>query len=134
MVIEVGRWIKDKEGGFTYSPYSLVFYEKERDWFGEAYGKKLNELQVTRVFKKLKRHYKIPHWLVINRKRSGGCCNRYRIELGKEPSLGLLIHEVAHAVDFKKRRSRHDKKFKKVMQKVFNYCKKKNWWEKELGI
>ena len=135
-VMKMGRWIKEEDGSKTYSPYRLKFYEKEiEEEHNEAHNKKLTEQEARMVFKKLCRHFKLK-WvkLYFNGRRQGGITNSSGwIEVCYNPSFGLICHEIAHIIDRKKRgRSKHDKKFKRVITRVVNYCKKKNYWEEEL--
>ena len=126
----MGRWMKDEKSDFVYSPYRLKFYEEEHKIFSEAYDKKLDEDGIYKIFKKLRRHYKL--YLSINYNDTyTGHFRINNVEMPKKASFGLLCHEIAHAIDYKRRRiTKHDKKMLRVMIRVTNYCKKKNYWEK----
>jgi hypothetical protein len=128
----MGRWKKNKEGKMVYEPYSLVFYRKEHELFPETYAKKITGKEIQIIFKKLIKHYRLNCYLVFNARKNGHF-KGYCIDLPYSTSFGMLSHEIAHAIDKKKRgRSKHDKKLMKIMGRVINYCKKKRYWEEEL--
>ena len=116
----------------------LVFYSKERtDWFPDAYNKTLkNWQQAEIVVEKLIRHFKAGSvrvdWTSGN--RNPKAFGYYRILLNyNHINFGVICHEVAHIIEVRKSgHSRHNKRFKKVMKKVVNYCKRKVWFEQEL--
>lgn len=130
-VVEMGRWIEEEDGSKTWNPYSLKFYEEEHKKFSESYNKKICGEEIEIVFRKLRRHYKLYCFLVINGRTSGHFRGN-RIEVPYNTYFGLLCHEIAHAIDNKKRRSKHDKKLMRIIGRVINYCKKKNYWEEEI--
>lgn len=116
----------------TYDPYTLKFYKDEKELYSEAYDKEICGREVDIVFEKLKRHYKLEIGIRHN-KRSNGAFRGWYIDVPYKTSFGLLCHEIAHALDKKKRRkSKHDKKLMRILGRVVNYCKKKNWWKEEL--
>jgi len=125
----MGRWVKDKEGGFTYNPYELKFYEKEIDTFHESYHKELKGDRVDLVFRKLKRHYKLGNLVIQHNKRKNGVFRGWCIDVPVDTCFGLLCHEISHAIDRKKRKSKHDKRLMRIVARVNHYCKKKNWFE-----
>lgn len=128
----MGRWKPDENGVLTYDPFSLKFYKDEKELYAETYNKKLGSREIKIVFEKLKRHYKLDVLLKHNA-RSNGHFRGYCIDIPYNTSFGLLCHEIAHAIDHKKRgKSKHDKKLMRVLGRVINYCKKKNWWKEEL--
>lgn len=127
-------WREDEDGVIIWKP-RLVFYEKEHKIYSEAYNKQLSGKRLDFVFKKLNRHYKLN--LVIEHKgrttghfKSSYLRRQSWIEVPDDCGFGLLCHEIAHAIDKRKRgKSKHDKRFMKLIGRVINYCKKKNWWE-----
>jgi hypothetical protein len=130
----MGRWKIGKDGVMEYHPYSLVFYEREHKFFKQAYSISLEFNNLKKIFNKLRRHYKLNLQLVCNKRYNGACSysnffNYGTIFLPKNTSFGLLIHEIAHAVDKKKRgKTGHDKKFWNVIKRVNHYCEKNNYW------
>lgn len=129
----MGRWKSDENGVMTYDSYSLKFYKDEKELFSEAYDKEICGREVDMVFEKLKRHYKLEIGIRHNKRRNGVFRGWY-IDVPYKTSFGLLCHEIAHAIDKKKRgKSKHDKKLMRVLGRVVNYCKKKNWWQEELN-
>lgn len=113
---------------------SLKFYEKEREIFKIAYNIKLSEREAVKIFKKLKRHYKLDVLLVIGNKARFKTKPIGIIYLPKKYlNLGLLLHEFGHALQYKKdpeTKIWHKKKLLRIMKRLFNYCKSKNYWVK----
>lgn len=125
----MGRWVKDKDGSSTYYPYSLKFYENEQNTFHESYHKELKGERVDLIFRKLKRHYKLWNVTIRHNKRKNGVFGGWYIDVPVNTFFGLLCHEVAHAIDRKRRKSKHDKRLMRIIARVNHYCKKKNWFE-----
>jgi hypothetical protein len=110
----------------------LKFYSDEKILYKEAYDKQLCGKELDLAFEKLKRHYKLD-LAIRHNKRCNGSFRGWYIDVPYKTSYGLLCHEIAHAIDKKKReRSQHDKKLMRLIGRVINYCKKKNWWQEEL--
>lgn len=112
----------------------LKYYEKEKDEFRKYWSTELNDANFIRyVFKRLKSHYKFWQNLEFTNRYSnigGGRCNQARVSLGYVTNVGILAHEVAHAIDFEKRPilgyppskvRRHSKKHLAIMRRVLNY-------------
>jgi len=116
----------------------LKFYKTERVLFEELYKQRIKGKEIQTIFNKLVRHYKLDVLLIHRARYHGYFRGRpygSTIDLPKEIALGLLAHEIAHAIDYKKRKtSNHDKKLMTVLTRVNNYCAKKNYWRKENGI
>lgn len=117
----------------------LKFYDKEEELFKEAYQKKLCERDSKIVFTKLKRHYGLTGLkLFCNRKKGGwfsvgkGVCS---ISISKNTTFGVLCHEIGHALDLAVRgKSQHDKELMSAINRVVNYCKRNDWWQKERKV
>lgn len=113
---------------------SLKFYAEERKLYPEAYSRKLTTTETKIIFDKICRHYKLK-WISLsfNGRRRGGIAGSGYIQLCYDPCFGLLCHEIAHIIDKRKRnKSKHDKKLMRLLGRVINYCKKRNWWQEEL--
>ncbi len=112
----------------------LRFYENEHKEFPEAFSKNLSYKEIEIVFRKLCRHYKIHPYLQYGR---GSNANRFRIQLASVwgMNIGVLCHELAHYYCYHKYGIKigHGKKMWRVMKRMINYCKKKNYWEEELA-
>lgn len=116
----------------------LEFYESEWVEFKESYAAKLNRAEATIVFKKLTRHYKLRlllYWQAY--KRGGG---QFRssgyviLPASGATNVGVLCHEVAHAIEFKKHReTHHRKRLMGIVRRVNAYAKKKGYWSAELS-
>lgn len=110
----------------------LKFYTNEKILYEEAYNKEIAGRQLDLVFEKLKRHYKLDLSIRHNKRRNGAFCGWF-INVPYRTSYGLLCHEIAHAIDKKKRGyTQHDKRLMKLLGRVINYCKKKEWWLEEI--
>lgn len=111
-----------------------TFYRTEKIDYAEQYDKKLSWDECKIVHRKLCKHYKLPIDLRYNG-RLCGQANAYGvIKIGASGmNIGVLCHEVAHLLAYKKYRTmKHDKKTWRVMRGIMNYAKKKNYWSDEL--
>ena len=116
----------------------LVYYKKENVTFAEQFSKKLDSEEATIILKKMKMHYKLI-WLrfgFTNRIRvAGKCFEQQYIQLKPTTSIGVICHEIAHALYYRKYGKTghsHNKKHWRLMKGVMAYCKKKNYWQEEL--
>lgn len=116
---------------------SLKFYSDETVLYSEAYSRKLDSQEAQIVFKKLCRHYKLHLRLYFNSRRHGGIYNSGGyVELGHSSSFGLMCHEVSHAIyrrKYGRTKTSHNKKLMRILGRLVNYCKKKDWWEAEIN-
>jgi len=113
----------------------LVFYDKDHALYDAEYNMKLGWDDLVFVLKKLNRHFKCHSFSVYDGHRNGGCANKYgKIVLGKYGrNFGTLCHEFGHVVEFRKYgESHHRKRLAKIISRVVNYCRKKNYWKEEL--
>jgi hypothetical protein len=113
----------------------LAFYDKDHERYSPEYNMKLNWDELGIVTKKLCRHFKCRAWIEYSGHRNGGCANKYgKIILGKYGrNFGTLCHEFGHIIEFKKfGESHHRKRLAKIIARVVNYCRKKNYWKEEL--
>ena len=109
--------------------YKLVFYNKERQVFKDAYTIKLSDSEAVKIAKKLTRHFKLKFGSVrfYGNSQSGRCSWwTAELRLSHNPSLGLVCHEVAHLGE-----KRHSKKLMKLMGKLIRYCEKMKYWRSE---
>lgn len=105
----------------------------EQKEFREAYfDKELTSTEAKIIFKKLCRHFKVNCSIYFWGYNSGRA-NGWRIIVPYRCNFGILAHEISHMIDKKKRRSKHDKKLMRIIRRVNNYYKKKNYWEIELN-
>lgn len=120
----------------------LIYYYKEKtEWFPEAFKKQMTRMEAEIVFRKLCRHFKLDgiyskvnlYWVSGNRcpKAYGVSAVKLNIDCN---DFGRLCHELAHIAMCKKyHKMGHNKIHKKIMKKMINYCKRKNWFENELN-
>lgn len=112
----------------------LAFYRKEHLEFPEAFNKGLSYQETEIIFKKLCRHFKIKPRLQYGK---GSNANGCRVQLANKwgRNVGVICHELAHAyTDVKFHFIGHNKKTWKIMARMINYCKKKNYWQEEIKI
>lgn len=107
---------------------NLLYYRNEHKLFPEAYADKVSESYAELIFDKLKAHYKFHHRVIFRGNRQRGKCSAFWITLCRNPSIGLIAHEVAHAIQLKKEgyhcekgRRWHTKKHTAIMKRVLNY-------------
>jgi hypothetical protein len=122
-------------------PY-LKYYQDERSEFKEEYEKKLpNEDATIIVIKKLLKHYKLGNLNIsFTSGRNYSHAGRYNICINTESmnNFAVVCHELAHTYQarkegFERGDKWHTKKHKKIMKRMLNYCKKKNWFEEEIN-
>ena len=111
----------------------LKFYKEERKLYHkEFYDIILTKDEVFKIVKKLSRHFKIKQpttSLKYSMDRGLAKLNTNHINLSKTPSLGLLIHELAHIHNYQKNINWfHNKKLMKTIKRMMKYCMKKNYW------
>ena len=114
----------------------MKYYEREQRELPQLYNRPLDVVQSTKVFNKLKRHYKLERLQLIFKKGMhkgngrffGGRYVSY-IQLGRSSSLGVLVHEIAHAIEHSKfRDTKHQKRLWGIQKRVAHYVLGKNHW------
>jgi hypothetical protein len=119
----------------------LVYYEKENQEFNYGFSKKFrSKKEAELIYNKLVRHFKLRRVsLEWTSGRNHPCCNGWRVMLNIDRNdFGVLCHEVAHLFQFQNPKYRgnggrfHNKKHRKIMNRMIHYCQKKNWFETEL--
>lgn len=111
----------------------IKFYQKERDLFRDTFDKKISGKEVEIVFDKIKKHFKIYGYLNFNNRVGGKAHSGGVIEFPYNTSFGVVCHEIAHLIYRKKYGTfKHNKKLMKIIGRVVNYCKRKNYWQDEL--
>lgn len=123
--------IKEPDGSETWTGERLkYYYEEHRDYWVE-YAMDLNKDQTRRILKKLERHFKIRVWIEWHHGTGGRYCGG-RIMLNKVTSMGILCHEISHAIHHQKyHKHGHTKMLKRIMARVVAYCKKHEYWQKQ---
>jgi hypothetical protein len=106
---------------------NLLYYRKEREQFSDQADQHLSDDEARYAFKRLRSHYKLPHRLEVWGNRGGGHCNSWRVHISHNTTVLTLAHEVAHAVQFKRRAGRdtggkwHTKEHRGIMKRVVRY-------------
>jgi NADH pyrophosphatase NudC (nudix superfamily) len=111
----------------------IKYYEKERRRFSREYSIKLNDDEIKHVFELLKNHYHIPHELTISGRKGYGRCTHRRIRVAHESSIGMLAHEVAHAIQMKQKRPSerwHTQRHATIMKRVCRHITNHIDWKK----
>ncbi len=106
-------------------PYRPNHYEREQAQFSKAYETKLPDSLALYVYGRLQGHYHFRQRLDFHGYRQSGRCRNYEIVLSHQPSVGILAHEIAHALHRMKYRGvekkHHTKKFLRLMHRVLDY-------------
>lgn len=119
---------------------NLVYYEKENQEFNYGFSKKFRDKkEANLIYSKLVRHFKLKK---VNLEWTSGrnhpCCNGWKVMLNIDRNdFGVLCHEIAHLYQFQYPKYKgngtfHNKKHRKIMNRMVHYCQKKNWFEEEL--
>jgi len=80
------------------------YYAEEQRTFAWAYGQSITPREAERIFADCKREWGFEHTLRISARKApySGVCNSHEVVVPTRGlSLGLLIHEIAHAIQFK---------------------------------
>ena len=110
------------------------------DWLenDDLYKRKLDRKNAEKVCKKLKRHFKLNFSTEFSKRGDAGTARYYHnsIQLNGTGtiSLGVINHEVAHHLAFKKGSKKHNKVFRKCLKKCAKYIRKKNYWEGKIAF
>ena len=81
----------------------LKYYQEEHQMFKPQSEIQLNNLETQYIFNKFKKRYKLDHYLEFRGYSNSGRCGRRRLRVSHNPTLGVLLHEIGHAVQYKKR-------------------------------
>jgi hypothetical protein len=98
----------------------LKYYSNENEEFKEEFSQRMTDTEVRYIYGRLKARYKIRQDLTLTNAVRGNC-GRWEIKVEHEPSVGILAHEVAHAIQYKKRHKGqkwHCKKHRTLMKGV----------------
>jgi hypothetical protein len=113
-----------------------IFYREEKVWLKEAFGMILSDDVARIIHQKICRHLKKNIKLRFHGHNGGGRAWYHEIAVCHNPHLGLLIHEIGHIqksfLDDNNDNFAHDWRLKEIMIGLFNYCKKKNFWDAEV--
>ena len=115
------------------SVWKLKFYGEERDRYPDEFRVKITQGESVKISRKLSRHFKFrcpeinfryndeDHGLA----KLGG----WTMNLSKDPTLGILLHELAHFYNYEKyRNSNHNKKLMRTIGRFVKYCRSKSYW------
>ena len=107
---------------------NLAYYRTEHETFKTEYATQLSDVDTDLFFGKLKTHYDFRQELVRKGRRGHGSCNQWTLRVASQTSLGILTHEVAHALQFKRRAYAatsgmkfHTKHHTTIMKRVLAY-------------
>lgn len=118
----------------------LQYYAKEREDFPVEFKDSLSRSKANKIIGKLIKYFKItthPYWKFTGGKSSH--CITWK-DTGKgyfkfsktHTSIGVICHELAHAIEMNRRgTSTHAKKHYKIMKRLIEYCRSKGYGEKE---
>ena len=115
-------------------PY-LIFYQKERQLFQEAFQTTVSDGDIQFIANKIVRHFKISSRNIqidIYGYRNAMAYYNY-IRLPHNPSFGFICHELAHIHQRRKDgNTKHTKKLMTIIKRFVNYCTRQNFWKAEL--
>ena len=123
----------------SHPPRRVKYYDRENeqlDQMGFNRKLKLSEKAAVSITRKLSRHFKFPEpEIYFYGNLNSGYASQYenRIKVAHEPTLGVLIHELAHRFTIEKglvNEKFHTKKLMRVVKRFAKYIMKKNYWEK----
>ena len=110
----------------------LKYYKQEETKFKDAFNTALLPELARKIFRKLKKKYKLEQELCVSKNVKGrkingncveGCCCECHIQIGIPSTIGTLAHEVAHAIQYKckPRRKWHDNNHSLLMKEIIDY-------------
>ena len=116
---------------------NLIYYQQERSKFREQFDKKMTSEEFEIVFQKLKKHFKLYCSLdfTIGCRHSHASKNHVTINIAQQ-DFGTLCHELAHVLHLQKYEFQgrwHGKLHERLMKRMLNYCKKRNYFADELA-
>jgi len=123
------------------------YYREERNTYRQAYDLYLTNEEAVLIVKKICRHYKsagfpdIKFWGT----RDSGSMGYGQLRISNNPSIGLIIHELGHALKSSsemqkiirkvshKGTSHHGLRFQACIWNIHDWAKKKGYWQEELN-
>ena len=104
----------------------MKYYTEENKKYKDYFNTRYNPKQAEKIIKKLSRHFKLNLAYYFNNYSWGraGLNKKYIILPKDNISLGLICHEVAHCLPYKRNKKFHTKRFARVSKKVYNYARK----------
>jgi len=117
----------------------LKYYADEKEVFRQEREMKISDAEAELVYQKLAKKYKLSQRLEFYGNRQSGSCSSCRVKLSHNPSIAILSHEVAHAIQYAKFKKKygyingnpnlkkhrwHTKKHQRIMRKVCDYINK----------
>lgn len=122
------------------------YYREERKSYNEAYNYFLTNDEALLIIKKICRHYKssgIPN-IKFWGNRDSGSMGYGQLRISNNPSIGLIIHELGHALKSgkvmresmkcvpHKGTSHHGLRFQHCICKIHYWAKSMGYWQDEL--
>jgi len=117
----------------------LKYYADERELFRKEREMKILDAEAVSIYEKLAGKYKLSQKLEFYGNRQSGSCSVFRIRLSHNPSIAILSHEVAHAIQYKKFKKKygyingnpnlkkhkwHTKKHSRIVRRICDYINK----------
>jgi hypothetical protein len=82
---------------------NLKYYQDEHRELGLYRQAKITNQEAEHIFSVFQRRFKIPHSLRFYGYRDSGHCTRREVKLSNNPSILMMAHELAHAIQYRKR-------------------------------
>lgn len=108
----------------------LKVYKWEDETWPEFQGIKVTRERQAKLLRKLSRHFKVSEPRLTGCYKRGSDSGQYfqyleAISLHKNTSIGTLIHEFAHHLNWKKYKKKgHAKSFKKCLKRVYRWSRR----------
>jgi hypothetical protein len=130
-----GKWIKDNKGEWVYHQF-WNGYSAKHYWLEQTSNKEFYDTQYAtpkeaeKYLKKILRHFKIEARYQFTNNSNGHAELHWwggNIRLPKmNISLGLICHEIAHILAYKKwgKGMNHNRKFQTQVKRVFRWAKR----------
>ena len=128
-----GQWSKDDSGQWVYDlfwdGFSAKHYRDEHIAHKEFYAYHFsNNNEAEKIIKKIRRHFKLDFQWEFSQINTGHALSfTNKIKFPRKPvSLGLICHEIAHLLAYKKwgDRVNHNRKFQTQCRRVCKWARR----------
>ncbi len=128
-----GQWTKDSNGSWVYNyfwdGFSARHYLLEHMFHKDLYAHQYSQnVEAEKIIKKIRRHFKLDFSYEFTQNSNGHALSYSKyIKLPKKNvSLGMICHEIAHLLAFKKwgDRVKHNRKFQTQCNRVCKWARR----------
>ncbi len=108
-------------------------YVDEWKKYTDVFERLISQKQVISMVKRLKKHFDISPTQINFDKYHNASASTWNLRFPSKDkiSMGMVAHEVAHQLAWKKYHDncRHTKKYQKCMKMIVNYVRKRDYWK-----